>query len=75
VHRAAVAPGGDLVVVGLLGVVRQGAGRDREARAGWAHEFVTDVTHRADHLLVLGAELGRQPPHVDVDVRVPPKKS
>src|SRR3954452_22128369 len=67
VHRTTAAPGRELVV-GLLGVVRQSAcGRDSETCAGRADELVADVTHRADHLLVLGAELGPQPPHVDVD--------
>src|SRR5687768_5951845 len=30
-------------------------------------ELVADVAHGADQGLVLGAELGAQPPHVDVD--------
>src|SRR5215203_833013 len=30
-------------------------------------ELVADVAHGADQRLVLGAELGAQPPHVDVD--------
>ena len=39
----------------------------RRGAAGRWHEPVADVAHGADQRLVLGAELGPQPPHVDVD--------
>src|ERR671916_2656340 len=35
--------------------------------AQWADELVSDVAHGADELFLLRAELGAQPPHMNVD--------
>jgi len=74
--------GGVSVVRVVVGEVRQvvglavadgarGAADDDHAHTGLVclrpHQRVPDVAHRTDHVLVLGAELGPQPPHVHVD--------
>src|SRR5690606_16684096 len=41
-------------------------GRLAEHPVRWHHELVADLPDRADHRLVLGTQLGPQPPYVHV---------